>query len=178
MSILNYLPTFKVVEMNRSTGLVAGHVISQFPVGTIATKDGDGEFIENGVIVGLTNDLTLENYDATAHSMPFIVFTEELNTFMAGLKYFAVPVEAGSADTYVRAVALYVGDVWTTNNFVGTGAGGAYNDEAFAKVTNGIITLQAVADADTLFAVEESTMPADGSEAVKITYIGKPLVVN
>ena len=34
MSILNYLPTFKVVEMNRSTGLVTGHVLSQFEAGT------------------------------------------------------------------------------------------------------------------------------------------------
>jgi hypothetical protein len=31
MSILNYLPEFKVVEINRSTGLVAGHILAQFP---------------------------------------------------------------------------------------------------------------------------------------------------
>ena len=92
---------------------------------------------------------------------------------MAGLKYFAEPVED---ETYVRAVALYVGYVWTTNNFVGTWAQGAYNDEAFAKVTNGVITLQAVADEDTLFAVEESTLPT-GDEAVRVTYIGKPVIV-
>jgi len=176
MSILNYLPTFKVVEMNRSTGLVTGHVLSQFPAGTIATKAVTGTlgFIENGLIVGLSNDLTVENYDATAHAMPFIVFTEELNTFMSGLKYFATPVEAD--ETYPRAVGLFVGDVWTTNNFVGTGIGGAYNNEAFAKVVNGVITLQAVANADTIFAVEESTLPA-GGKAVRVTYIGKPVIV-
>ena len=176
MSILNYLPTFKVVEMNRSTGLVTGHVLSQFEAGTIATKAVTGTlgFIENGVIVGLSNDLTIENYDAEAHAQPFIVFTEELNTFMPGLKYFATPVEADA--TYPRAVGLFVGDVWTTNNFVGTGTGGAYNDEAFAKVASGVITLQAVADADTIFAVEESTLPT-GEEAVRVTYIGTPVVV-
>ena len=91
---------------------------------------------------------------------------------MAGLKYFAVPVED---ETYVRGVALYVGDTWTTDNFVGTGAGGAYNDEAFAKVVNGVITLQAAADTNTIFAVEESTLPA-GGKAVRITYIGHPIV--
>lgn len=171
MSILNYLPTFKIVEMNRSTGLVAGHVISQFPIGTVATKavTGTNGFIENGVIVGLSNDLTVENYDAATHAMPFIVFTEELNTLLGGLKYFAVPVEA---ETYVRAVGLYVGDAWTTDNFVGTGTGGVYNDEAFAKVVNGVITLQAVADVDTIFAVELSTTPT-GEEAVKVIYIGQ-----
>ena len=176
MGILNYLPTFKVVEMNRSTGLVTGHVLSQFPAGTLATKAVTGTlgFIENGVIAGLTNDLTIENYSATAHSMPFIIFTEELNTFMAGLKYFATPVEADY--TYPRAVGLFVGDVWTTNNFVGTGQGGVYNNEAFAKVVNGIITLQAAADGDTIFAVEESTLPT-GGEAVRVTYIGRPVIV-
>lgn len=175
MSILNYLPTFKVVEMNRSTGLVTGHVLSQFEAGTIATKVvGAERFIENGIIVGLSNDLTVENYDATAHAMPFIVFVEEINTFMSGLKYYATPVESDA--TYPRAIGLFVGDVWTTNNFVGTGVGGAYNDEAFAKVVNGVITLQAAADANTIFAVEESTLPT-GEEAVRVTYIGKPVVV-
>lgn len=177
MGILNYLPTFKVVEMNRSTGLVTGHVLSQFPAGTIATKAVTGTlgFIENGIIVGLTNDLTVENYDPTAHSMPFIVFTEELNTFMPGLKYFATPVEADY--TYPRAVGLFVGDVWTTNNFTGTGAGGVYAaGDNFAKVVNGKITLQKAADANTLFAVEESTLPT-GEEAVRVTYIGKPVIV-
>ena len=176
MSILNYLPTFKVVEMNRSTGLVTGHVLSQFKAGIIATKlVGTAEFIENGIIVGLSDDLTVENYDATAHAMPFIVFVEEINTFMSGLKYFATPVEADA--TYPRAVGLFVGDVWTTNNFVGTGTGGVYKaGDKFAKVVNGVITLQTTSDPNTIFAVEESTLPT-GEEAVRVTYIGKPVVV-
>lgn len=171
MGILNYLPTFKVVEMNRSTGLVTGHVLSQFPAGTVATKAVTGTlgFIENGVIVGLTNDLTIENYSATVHSMPFIVFTEELNTFMSGLKYFATPVEADY--TYPRAVGLFVGDVWTTNNYSGT-----YTNQAFAKVVSGVITLQAAADANTLFAVEDSSLPT-GEQAIRVTYIGRPVIV-
>lgn len=177
MSILNYLPTFKVVEMNRSTGLVTGHVLSQFEAGIIATKAVDGTlgFIENGIIVGLSNDLTVENYDPEAHSMPFIVFVEELNTFMSGLKYFATPVEADA--TYPRAIGLFVGDVWTTNNFTGTGTGGVYaTGDKFAEVVNGKIKLQQEATTTTIFAVEESTLPT-GEEAVRVTYIGKPVVV-
>jgi hypothetical protein len=32
MAILNFLPEFKIVEPNRLTGLVMGHVVSQFPL--------------------------------------------------------------------------------------------------------------------------------------------------
>ena len=90
MGILNYLPSFKVVEPNRLTGLITGQVLSQFEAGTTATKVvGNTTFIENGIILGLSNDLTLENFDATKHSQPLLHFTEELVTFLSGNKYFA-----------------------------------------------------------------------------------------
>ena len=183
MSILNYMPTFHVVEMNRSTGLVTGHVLSQYPADVAGANDltikavaGTNGFIENGLIAGLNPDLTIGNYDATVHAQPFIIFTEELNTFMDALKYYALPLDA-SLVAYPRAVALYVGDVWTTDYFVGTGQGGIYaTGDNFAKVVDGKLTLQQAADADTLFAVELSTLPAAGEEAVRVTYIGKPVV--
>lgn len=177
MGILNYLPTFKVVEINRSTGLVAGHVISQFPADVSMTVKtvGTVNFAENGLIVGLNSDLTVGNFDATAHAQPFLLYVEELNTFMNGLKYYATEEDA-DGEIYPRGIALYVGDAFTTDYFIGTGVGGAYNDEAFAKVVDGEITLQAAADTDTLFAVEESTLPT-GEEAVKLVYIGSPMTV-
>lgn len=177
MSILNYLPEFKVVEMNRSTGLVTGYIISQYQANaglTLKTVNGV-DFLENGLIVGLNSDLTVSNFDKTVHSQPFIVWNEELNTMFDGLKYFATEEDA-DGEIYPRGIALMPGDTWTTNYFDGTGAGDAYNDEGFAKVVAGVITLQAAADANTIFAVEESTLP-DGTEAVRVTYIGRPMSV-
>lgn len=172
MSILNYMPTFKVIEMNRSTGLVMGHVLSQNLGGTVLTSNTTAApgytFIENGIVVGLSNDRTIENFDPEKHAQPFIVFTEELNTYLDALKYFAT--EVVNRVVYPRAVALYNGDVWTTNNYSGT-----YTNQTYAKVVAGVLTLQASADAYTLFRVEDSSLPADGSQALRFTYIGNPL---
>lgn len=169
MGILNYLPTFKIVEINRSTGLVMGHVLSQFPLDPLSTLINSTyttEVLENGFIVGLGEGLLVDSYDATIMAQPFLVFTEELNTFMDGLKYFATEADA-EGDIYPRAIALYVGDAFTTNNYVvGTAVA-----PAFAKVVNGVLTLQDTATVNTLFAVEESTLPL-GDLAYKFTYVG------
>lgn len=166
MGILDYLPTFKVVEPNRLTGLVMGHVISQFEAGTVATKDSEGEFVENGIILGLSSDLTLENFDASVHTQPLLHFTEEIVTFLSGNKYYATPVDATNG-TYPRAIGLYVGDTFTTDNYSGTLSASTI----YAKVSNGVLTLQESADVDTLFAVEVSTL-ATGDDAGRFTYLG------
>ena len=165
-SILNYLPEFKVVEINRSTGLVAGHVLAQFPLAAdsdLTETHGDLEALQNGFIVGLGGDLEIDAYDPDVHSQPFLVFTEELNTFFDGLKWYAT-FEDADGEIYPRAIGLFVGDVFTTNNYKG-------EEGAFAKVVEGELTLQAEADADTLFAVEESTLP-NGDEAMRFIYVG------
>ena len=133
MSILNYLPEFKVVE-NRMTGLIAGHMLAIPSRRDITVKTvGTAKFLENGLIVGLNGDLTIGNYDADKHAQPFLVFNEELNTFMNGLKYYAEPVVDG--EVYPRAIGLYVGDTFTTNNYAGTKGD-------FAKVVDGVLTLE------------------------------------
>jgi hypothetical protein len=165
MSILNYLPEFKVVEINRSTGLVAGHVLAQFPyAGDAAITVGGKDFLQNGVIVGLNNDLTLGDFNPAVHAQPLLVFTEELVTFLSGNKYFANQ-EDYEGDIIPRAIGLFVGDVFTTNNYTGTGA--------FAAVVEGVLTRQATAEG-AMFAVEASTLPT-GDVAAKFTYIGLPL---
>lgn len=172
MGILKYLPVFKVLEINRSTGLVIGHVLSQFENGidlTLVTKNGVN-FIENGIIVGLSNDLTVENFDVSKHAKPFIVFTEELNTFMPGLKYFADQADE-DGNFHPRAVALYVGDAFTTNNY-----SGVYTNQTFANVVDGVLTLQTEMGEDTMFTVSSSTLP-DGSTALKFVFIGVVPVV-
>lgn len=174
MGILNYLPSFKIVEVNRSTALINGHVLSQFkldPASALIKTVGAPaiEVVENGFIVGLGADLQIAEFDATTHAQPFFIFTEEINTFMDGLKYFATEEDA-DGDIYPRALALYVGDAFTTNNYAGTLAGAK-----FAKVVAGVLTLQTVADANTLFAVEETTIPT-GEDAVRAIYINAPAV--
>ena len=174
MAILNYLPTFKVVEINRSTGLVAGHVLSQFvldPTSDLIKKVNEGEdnemeFVENGFIIGLNDDLTVDAYDATTHGQPFLLFTEELNRLFPGHKWFATEADA-DGDIYPRGIGLYVGDVFTTNNYDEDIA----ENPKFAKVVNGVLTLQDTADSDTLFAVEESSLPT-GDDAFRFIYLG------
>lgn len=174
-NILKFLPEFKVVEPNRLTGLVTGHVLSQFPLATDSTLindvNGKVNVIENGAIVGLNADLLVDAYDAKTMGHPFLVFTEELNTIFDGLKFFATAEDA-DGEIYPRGVALYVGDVFTTNNYAG-----ATEAATHAKVVDGVLTLQTAADADTLFAVEESTLPL-GDEAFKFIYIGNVVEVN
>lgn len=169
MSILNYLPEFKVVEINRSTGLVTGHILSQFPLdpasALIKTVGGHG-VVENGFIVGLGKDLQIDAYDPAKHAAPFLVFTEELNTIFGGLKYFATEEDA-DGDIYPRGVGLFVGDAFTTDNYAVAGAVAP----KYAKVVAGKLTLQDAADAATMFVVEESTLPAGGA-AYKFIYFG------
>ncbi len=169
MGILNYLPEFKIVESNRLTGLVTGHVLAQFPLNPAAAiikTVGGNDFVENGFIVGLGKDLQIDAYDPAKHAAPFLVFTEELNTFMGGLKYFATEEDA-NGDIYPRAIGLFVGDVFTTNNYAVAGA----TAPKYAKVVAGKLTLQDAADAATMFVVEEATTP-NGEDAYKFIYFG------
>lgn len=171
MGILNYLPEFKIVEANRLTGLVTGHVLAQFPLDPTApfirqVGNNNVDVVENGFIVGLGKDLQIGAYDPAKHAAPFLVFTEELNTFMGGLKYYATEEDA-DGDIYPRAIGLFVGDVFTTNNY----AVGAAVAPKYAKVVAGVLTLQDVADANTMFVVEEATTP-NGDDAYKFVYFG------
>lgn len=166
--ITSFLPTFKVFEVNNLTGLRNGHILAQMKadVSKIAKKAaGDGEWVENGIIVGLDADGTISNYDATKHAQPFVHYTEELLTFLPELRLFACPIEDGVV--YPRCIGLYIGDTFTTNNYTGT-----YEGAKYAKVTNGVLELQAAATADSIFKATPTTMP-DGEEGVEFQYYGK-----
>lgn len=166
--ITKYLPKFKSMEVNNLTGLRSGHMLSQFKANSSIAKKavGDVNFIENGILVGLDSDGTINNFDKTKHGVMFVHYTEELNTVLDELQYFAVEIEDGVA--YPRCIALYVGDTFTTDNYTGT-----YEGAKFAKVTNGVLDLQTAADADTAFIVGLTTMP-NGSKAVEATFYRMP----
>jgi hypothetical protein len=156
--ITKYLPKFKVVEVNNLTGLRNGHMLSQFAADeALATTINGNKFIENGVIVSLSKDGKIVPY---AEGTMFVHYTEELNTFIDELQYFAVPVEG---DTYIRCIALYTGDTFTTNNVV-DGEGN------YGKVLNGKINIVNSAEG-AAFIVKKSTLPT-GDEAYECTYVG------
>lgn len=171
MAILNFLPEFKIVEINRSTGLVAGHVLAQFPLvddtNNLAVTYGGVDYLENGFVLGLGANLELAPYNPAVHAVPLLVFTEELNTFFDGLKWYATEADGDDGYIYPRVIGLFVGDVFTTNNYAGT-----YVAQAFAEVVDGVLTLQATADSGTRFAVEESTLPT-GELALRFVYVGE-----
>lgn len=174
MSILNYLPSFKVVEVNRSTALIAGHVISQFklnPDSDLIRTINEGteeemNFIENGFILGIDITGEIDKFNPATHKQPFLHFTEELNRTFPGHKRFAVEWDADE-DIYPRLLALYVGDAFTTDNYDEDST----TDPVAAKVVNGVLTLQDVADSDSLFLVEESSLPT-GEDAYRFVYVG------
>lgn len=164
-----YLPTFKYMEVNDLVGLRSGHMLSQVPADANIAKvtKGDNKFIENGLIVGLSATGTVENFDKSKHPVMFVHFTEELNTLIDELKYFAVEVPDGEK-VYPRCVALYVGDTFTSTNYAGT-----LSTAKYAKVVNGVPTLQIAADVDTAFIAVPSDMP-NGDEAVQLTFYRMP----
>ena len=169
MPVINFLPEFKVVEINRSTGLVMGHVVSQFPLDSTfpgIIDDYQYDMVENGFILGLGRDLEVSAYDPGIHGHAFLLFTEELNTFFSGLKWYATGADEEDEVIYPRLVGLYPGDVFTTNNFEGT-----YSGQKFAKVVDGQVSLQTIANEQTIFAVEESTLPT-GDLGLRFTFIG------
>lgn len=169
------LPKFKVVEINNMAALRMGHVIAQTPAyieGNAESKTaivahvphGEYKFVENGLIVGFDKDNCLANY-TTDHKQPMLVYTEELETsgLVRGLDRFANVVD-NKGKVYVRALPLYVGDTFTTNNIDST------DKDGYAKVVNGKLTYTAAPE-EGMFIVKKSTLP-NGEKAVEVTYVG------
>lgn len=168
--ITRYLPTFKVFEVGTLVGLRNGHIISQQPASADIAKKTVGEysFIENGIIVGLSNEGKVENFDKAKHTKAFVHFTEELNTFIDELKYYALPVEE-VGDTYPRCIALYEGtDAFCTNNVAEEVEGAKY-----AKVVDGVLTLETAESDDSMFLVKDSTLPT-GEKAYDFLFYRMP----
>lgn len=166
--IRGFLPTFKVFEVNNLTGLRNGHMLAQMKadVANIAkVTAGNSDWVENGIIVGLDAAGTISNYDPAKHEQPFVHYTEEILSIFPELRLFACEIEDGVV--YPRAIALYVGDTFTTNNYTGE-----YETAKYAKVVDGVLNLQTEADGDTMFMATPTTMP-DGEEGVEFQYYRK-----
>jgi hypothetical protein len=179
--------TFKVVEINNMVALRTGHMLSQIVLPKNKFLGGSEAYIQNGEIVFLDVDgklATLNKVGTTDGSaaitnaadvkpqlQPFLIFNEELMTGpYTDLKYFAEVFDTDNV-CYPRALALNVGDSFTTNNYVGTYAGAKY-----ATInTDGKLALAAVlpttAYRGPLFAVVPGYLPDGTSEGVEFTLI-------
>ncbi len=114
MNFLNAFSKHKIVEINKSFGLLAGHMLAQTPY---IAEVGE-TFLDNGHILFLSEENTLVKNPADgAGPRPFLHFTEELMTIgiVSGYEYFTLDIENGKA--FPRAIALYEGDEFTTNNY-------------------------------------------------------------
>ena len=107
-----YLPTYHQIEPNNLKGLQPGFVVAQMNVADDdLTVNGEGQFMENGVICAISADgIVAPTQDSKAL---FIHFTEPLNTIAPNLawKYFAVDLTSECP----RLVQLIPGDEWMSD---------------------------------------------------------------
>jgi hypothetical protein len=166
---------FKVVEINLSTGIRIGHIIAQQPFATgvaAATVKSNVGYVDNGGFFKLNEDGEVV-LPADGIGPVYLQYTEELLTDRALLADYGLPMT-----DYPRLIALYTGDVFTTNNYTGTAATDAV---AYVNAATGQLTI--VADIATvelalgvgvetpIFHVTLSTLPDGTTEAAEFLYI-------
>lgn len=168
MNIFEQLGGHAIVELNQSTGLRTGHLVAQ---AKFANTENMKE-LDNGYILALNEkgELRLAGADETAY---FLHYSEEHIKYLdtASLDMFTVPLKANGkdVDAYPRAIALYEGDVFTTDNFEGEPESGKYYK---VKLTDGKLELDG--EVDGLYngpVAVLSSLPA-GQTAVQVTWRG------
>ena len=177
MSILNQIATHKVVEINNSVALRAGHMISQAKY----IGEANETCVDNGRFFCLSKkdkDVLVKPKDENASKANFFLhFTEELLTaapLLNGMKYFTVEMEDINSSKighcYPRCLALYVNDTITTDSYIGD-----LDSAKFATVNDeGMLALAADYPASTyegpVFTAVKSSLP-DGTVAVEVTVL-------
>jgi hypothetical protein len=165
-----FLPKFKIVEINNMASLRMGHVIAQNKaaanIACVSFDDNAGnavKFLENGIIVGLGKDGLIANYKPEEHAQPMLVFTEELiEGPLYSLDQYAEVI--GVDGVYPRCLPLYLGDTFTTDN-VKVVEDGLYGIEA----GSGLIC-KAGQEAQAMFRGVACKLPA-GQNAVELQVI-------
>lgn len=177
MALLDNFTEHKVLEANLSTGLRTGHMLAQHPFAK-PTSGVAKDYIDNGLLFTLGTDGVLALAQATTVEPVFIHFTEELQVlnFLSGRKYFTVEYEENGV-AYPRCIALYVGDTWTTDNFVeysGTEKPASQEDYKFAIVSAGQFAVcKSVPASYTghVWKVNEVTMLPGGQTGVELMFV-------
>ena len=114
MAIYDYLPKFDYIEANNLKGLQPGFVVAQMELkDTSMCVDKDQKPVENMFGNGWICEIKADGiYKATAATkVPFIHYTEPLNTVYNSDTFFAVNV----ANECPRLVQLIPGDEWMSS---------------------------------------------------------------
>ena len=184
-SVYDLLPVGKVVEINKSTGLRIGHMLAQQPLkvadvaGITATQihtQGTQKFLFNGFIgfQNLAGEVTLvEGSAGVTAPQPYLHFTEEL---MGGhsqfLKHYMTKFQDSDTDeVYPRMIALYPGDLFTTDNYTGI-------EDSPVAIVNALGQLELVAaitptTGQLVFRAAKTTLPDGVTVAYQFEYIGR-----
>jgi hypothetical protein len=109
MAIYDYLPKFDYIEPNNLKGLQPGFVVAQMDVADDTLLVKNTRLFANGAICEIKADGI---HAATADTkVPFIHYTEPLNTIYNSDKFFAVNVD----EECPRLVQLIPGDEWMSS---------------------------------------------------------------
>ena len=109
MAIYDYLPKFDYIEPNNLKGLQPGFVVAQMDVADDTLLVKGTRLFANGAICEIKTDGI---HAATADTkVPFIHYTEPLNTIYNSDKFFAVNVD----EECPRLVQLIPGDEWMSS---------------------------------------------------------------
>lgn len=163
MDIFKQLRGNAVVEANNLTGLRNGHMVAQ----AAFVKPSGATKLENGVILQLNHQNKLELADGTAGAL--LHYSEEHMKFLdsASLDMFFLPLEEGK-EVYPRAIALYEGDTFTTDKYDGTPSG----DYHAVSVVDGVLTVGAVATAETEGPIAKKATLPNGKDAIEVVWRG------
>ena len=174
MDIFKNLKGHSVVEMNVSTGLRTGHLLAQQAYGAATAKNKAGEtvnYLDNGSLLSLNEKGEIvQATDLTGRV--YVHYSEEHMKFLdsASLDMFTVQLSAGEK-SYPRAIALYEGDKFTTDNYK---AAAALDFDVYYAITvaNGVIQVGEKATAGHAGPIAQlSSLPA-GQEAIEVLWRG------
>jgi len=182
-SVYDLLPKGKVVEVNKSTGLRIGHILAQQSMVVAGATphihvQGDSKFLYNGFIgfQKVTGEVTVvETAAGVTAPQPYLHFTaEKQGGYSNFLSHYMTPYHDSDTDeVYPRMIALYPGDVFTTDNFHGTAADGTVTIDPATGQVDFDITIGAAGSGELVFRAEVTTLPDAITEAVKLEYIGR-----
>jgi hypothetical protein len=167
---------FKVVEINNSLALRTGHVVAQQPLakanieasGKVVPVSVDG-YLDNGFFFKL-NAAGDVRVPADGIGPVYLNYSDALLDLRQNyglLKDFA---EAFDGDVVIpRLVALYAGDVFTTNNFAGAAPAAGATALAYVAFATGVLTIGAIPSGyeGPVFSVKRSTLPDGETLAIE-----------
>jgi hypothetical protein len=174
---------FKVVEINNSTALRIGHVVAQQPLdkaaieasGKVVPVSKDG-YLDNGFFLKLDNDgAVVVPVDGNATSPAYLVFNDPILDLREDYGLLSDFAEKFDDDDlmYPRLVALYPGDVFTTDNYAGNVPAAGTPGLAYVNFATGVLTIGSLPEdyVGPKFSVLRSTLPDGETLALEVLVV-------